>query len=197
LGSRVGVEHDRDPRKAGRNFLEQTKRFAANREFPKAESSEIAARLSHARNEALRDGSATPTNTTGTVRVSRLTGVRLTVEAVKITSGINPINSAAYVRASAASPAFQRTSMRHHRSARERCAADRRADVGLPAARRHLQCGKLSLDHRGEAPGLRPFVALAEKLGLFVGQFTETSNSSPMIKKLQHVHALCLPRRIL
>src|SRR5947209_2648521 len=39
----------------GRNFPEQTKPFAAEREFEQAESGDIAARLIHARNEALRD----------------------------------------------------------------------------------------------------------------------------------------------
>ena len=42
----------------------------------------------------------------------------------------------------------------HHRSAGERRAAGRRADVGLPAARRDLQRGQLPLDHRrGGAAG--------------------------------------------
>ena len=67
------------------------------------------------------------------------------------------------------------------RGAGERRAADRRADVGLSAARRDLQRGQLPLDHRRGSAALKPFIALAEKLGSFAGQLTETG-----ISKVQH-----------
>ena len=67
---------------------------------------------------------------------------------------------------------------RHHRGAGERRAAGRRADVGLSVARRDLQRGQLSpRSPPRRRRKLKPFIALAEKLGSFAGQLTETGIS--------------------
>jgi len=70
---------------------------------------------------------------------------------------------------------------RHHRSAGKRRAADRRADVRTTccaaAISNAVNFPSITAE---EAPGLRPFVTLAEKLGSFAGQLTETG-----IKKVQ------------
>ena len=62
---------------------------------------------------------------------------------------------------------------RDHRGAGERRPAGRRADVGLPphgAIQNALNIPSITAE---EAPRLKPFVALAEKLGAFLGQLTE------------------------
>ncbi len=56
------------------------------------------------------------------------------------------------------------------RSAGKCRAASGRADVRLSAARRDHQCAQFSLDQRRGSAALKPFVALAEKLGSFAGQ---------------------------
>ena len=62
----------------------------------------------------------------------------------------------------------------HQRGAGERGAAGCRADVRLPHPRRDLERDQLPLDHRRGSAALRPFIALAEQLGSFAGQLTES-----------------------
>lgn len=50
-GGRVGIEHDGDATNTGCNFLEQTKPFAAEREFEIAETGKVATRVWYAGDE--------------------------------------------------------------------------------------------------------------------------------------------------
>jgi hypothetical protein len=84
----VGVEHDPDPNKRGRHFLEQTEPFPANRELINAEAGEIATRLRNAGDETLRDwiGDLQEDDWDGVTRLSD--GRRFVVDEATITSGI-------------------------------------------------------------------------------------------------------------
>ena len=63
----------------------------------------------------------------------------------------------------------------HHRGAGERRAAGRRADVGLSADRaRSPTRSTRPTSPRRKRPSCKPWVRLAEQLGLFAGQLTET-----------------------
>ena len=63
-----------------------------------------------------------------------------------------------------------------HRGAGERRHPGRRADGGLSGQRRRLQRPQHAVDHRPRRRrGSTPFVRLAEKLGSFAGQLTETT----------------------
>ena len=82
---------------------------------------------------------------------------------------------------------------RHHRGAGERRAAGRRADVGLSAdaARSRMRSTSPRSPPRRRRK-LKPFVALAEKLGSFAGQLTETGITKVQIayegEVAQHEH---------
>src|SRR5215471_14395095 len=97
---------------ARRNLLEQLQPFGADTVFKQHEARSVAARPARVSTKPAPTGSATSTNTTGTVRVACSRGPVAALLTARMTPGASATNSAAYLRMCSGSPAPQRMSIR-------------------------------------------------------------------------------------
>src|SRR5262249_8986892 len=107
-GRDAGVAKNRHARHARRDLLEQLQPFRPDTVFVHEKASRIAARPRQTLDITGGNGSPTPANTVGTVRVASSNGARATLEEARMTSGASATSSAAYLRMVSGLPSPQR-----------------------------------------------------------------------------------------